>query len=438
MGYSFNFSDKLWGAVQYGYEQKYSHEENSLYRLDQLAGWGTEAKHELGVLPSVTDYLSTIDVANSYQYEIHADAHKPFAVFSWQVVEDAKNDILFKSQWNFNFSHENMRYRRASLDKELSRNFSFLTPELTLYWSGNRKNRKFSSSLVYSITKIAPQMIYLFDYIDDADPLNVKRYGNEKLKNSMLHHLQFAYNGSFKSLMYDLKYDYVSTSDAVAMGFIYDRNTGKRTFSPTNVTGNWNTNLRLGLSGNVDKKKRLMFNTVTSWGYVNSVDMISDTATEEMKKSIVKTSTISEDLRLDYKLGKHSFGVNGYVACLHSYGAQKNFETLHAYNYHYGLNAVLALPFKFSFDTDLSMYSRRGYDETAMNDDNLLWNFRLSRPFFKGSLVVKADAFDVFQQLKKTDRTINAQGRVEKYYNTVPRYVLIHAIYRFHVAKGKK
>jgi len=36
------------------------------------------------------------------------------------------------------------------------------------------------------------------------------------------------------------------------------------------------------------------------------------------------------------------------------------------------------------------------------------------------------------------DRTINAQGRVEKYYNTVPRYVLIHAIYRFHVTKGKK
>ena len=436
--YSFNVSDKLWGAIQYGYEQKYSHEENSLYRLDQLAGWGADANHELGVLPSVTDYLSTIDAANSYLYDFHTDAHKPFAIFSWQVVEDAKNDILFKSQWNFNFSHENMRYRRASLDKELSRNLSFLNPEFTLYWSGNRKNRKFSSSLVYSITQIAPQMLYLFDYIDDADPLNVKRYGNEKLKNSMLHHLQFAYNGSFKSLMYDLKYDYASTSDAVAMGFIYDKNTGKRTFSPTNVNGNWNTSLRLGLSGNVDKKKRLMFNTVTSWGYVNSVDMISDAATVEMKKSIVKTSTISEDLRLDYKLGKHSLGVNGYVACLHSNGEQKNFETLDACNYHYGLSAVLALPFRFSFDTDLSMYSRRGYGESVMNDDNLLWNFRLSRPFFKGKLVVKADAFDVFHQLKKVDRTINAQGRVEKYYNTVPRYVLIHAIYRFHVAKGKK
>ena len=55
------------------------------------------------------------------------------------------------------------------------------------------------------------------------------------------------------------------------------------------------------------------------------------------------------------------------------------------------------------------MYSRRGYGESVMNDDNLLWNFRLSRPFFKGKLVVKADAFDVFHQLKKVDRTINAR-----------------------------
>ena len=92
---------------------------------------------------------------------------------------------------------------------------------------------------------------------------------------------------------HDLKYDYASTSDAVAMGFIYDKNTGRRTFSPTNVNGNWNTSLRLGLSGNVDKKKRLIFNTVTSLGYVNSVDMISGAATVEMKKSLVKTSTIS-------------------------------------------------------------------------------------------------------------------------------------------------
>jgi len=76
LGYSFNVSDKLWGAIQYGYEQKYSHEENSLYRLDQLAGWGADANHELGVLPSVTDYLSTIDAANSYLYDFLAGGRR--------------------------------------------------------------------------------------------------------------------------------------------------------------------------------------------------------------------------------------------------------------------------------------------------------------------------------------------------------------------------
>jgi len=436
--YSKSWTDKLWTAVNYTYEQKYAHEKNNLYRLDQLAGWGADSDHKLSALPSVTDYLSTMDVSNSYLSDSHIYCHKPFALITWQVVEDDKNDIMFKSQWNFDFSHENMRYARASFDKVLSRNTTFLNPVFTLYWRGTGEKRSIFTSLVYSINHTAPQMVYSFDYTDDVDPLNIKRYGNAGLKNTALHRVELVHNGNIKSLMYDLNYGYSSTSNAVAMGFVYDRNTGKRTFSPTNVDGNWSTNVRLGLSGNVDKKKKLTFNTISAWEYVNSVDMISDEATEVMKKSTVKTSTLSEDLRLDYKLGKLSLGVNGYVAWLHSVGDQASFETINAYNFHYGLNASMSLPCKFSLYTDLSMYSRRGYGESEMNDDNLLWNLRLSRPFFKGKLVLKADAFDLFHQLKKVERTINAQGRVEKFYNTVPRYVLIHAIYRFHTAKGKK
>lgn len=438
IGYRINWTDKFFCSIHYNYEQKYTHDKSSLYRLDQLAGWGAGSDHQIGTLPSVTDYLSTMDVSNSYLSDNHVYGHKPFAIFTWQVVEDDKNDITLKSQWNFDFTHENMRYARASFDEKLSRNTAFLNPEFTLYWGGKRTNGRYWSSLVYSINHAAPQMVYSFDYTDDADPLNVKRYGNANLKNSTQHKVEFIYTGNVKSLMYDLNCNYVSTSNAVAMGFVYDRNTGRRIFSPTNVDGNWSTNVRLGLSGNVDKKKRMTFNTISAWEYVNSVDMISDETAEAMRKSTVKTSTLSEDLRLDYKLDKFSLGVNGYVAWLHSVGDQASFETINAYNFHYGLNASMSLPCKFSLDTDLSMYSRRGYGESEMNDNNLLWNLRLSRPFFKGNLVVKVDAFDLFHQLKKVDRTINAQGRVEKYYNTVPRYVLLHAIYRFHSAKRKK
>lgn len=438
IGYALNWADRLFCTINYDYEQKYTHDRNSLYRLEQLAGWGADSNHELGNLPSVSDYLSTVDVSNSYLSDYHVYSHKPWATFYWNIVEGDKNDVSFKGQWNFDFMHESMRYVRASLDKVLSRNTAFLNPEFTLRWSGSRKNGQAYSRLVYSINHTAPQMLYSFDYTDDADPLNVKRYGNANLRNSTQHRVEFAYAGNIKSLMYDLNYNYTSTSNAVAMGFIYDRNTGKRTFSPTNVDGNWSTNVRLGLSGNVDKKKKLTFNTISAWEYVNSVDMISDETAEAMKKSAVKTSTLSEDLRLDYKLSKLTLGVNGYVAWLHSVGDQASFEAINAYNFHYGLNASMSLPCKFSLDTDLSMYSRRGYGESEMNDDNLLWNLRISRPFFKGKLVLKADAFDLFHQLKKVERTINAQGRVEKYYNTVPRYVLFHAIYRFHATKKKK
>jgi len=259
VGYDINWTDKFRSIIRYNYEQKYTHEDNNLYRLDQLAGWGVDSDHKLGALPSVTDYLTTVDASNSYLSDNHVYSHKPLAIFTWQVVEDDKNDIMLKSQWNFDFSHEHMRYARASLDKVLSRNTTFLNPEFTLYWSGYGENRRCFTSLVYSINHTAPQMVYSFNYTDDVDPLNVKRYGNANLKNSTQHRVELVHNGNIKSLMYDLNYNYVSTSNAVAMGFIYDRNMGKRTFSPTNVDGNWSTNVRLGLSGNVDKKKKLSY-----------------------------------------------------------------------------------------------------------------------------------------------------------------------------------
>ena len=73
-----------------------------------------------------------------------------------------------------------------------------------------------------------------------------------------------------------------------------------------------------------------------------------------------------------------------------------------------------------------------------MNDDQFVWTARLTRSFFKGKLTLRADAFDILHQLKKVERSINTQGRVERFYNTPPRYVLLHAIYRFNVFPKKK
>ena len=66
-----------------------------------------------------------------------------------------------------------------------------------------------------------------------------------------------------------------------------------------------------------------------------------------------------------------------------------------------------------------------------MNSDELVWNARLSKRFMHGNLVCILDGFDILGQLSNVRRTVNAQGRVESYYNVTPRYAMLHLICRF-------
>jgi len=41
------------------------------------------------------------------------------------------------------------------------------------------------------------------------------------------------------------------------------------------------------------------------------------------------------------------------------------------------------------------------------------------------------DGFDILGQLSNVTRTMNAQGITETYSNVIPRYLVLHATYRF-------
>ena len=79
---------------------------------------------------------------------------------------------------------------------------------------------------------------------------------------------------------------------------------------------------------------------------------------------------------------------------------------------------------------DLTEYGRRGYEDHNMNTNELIWNARLSQQAMHGNLIFVLDGFDILSNLSNVQRTINAQGRVETYYNVLPRYLLFHVIYR--------
>lgn len=84
------------------------------------------------------------------------------------------------------------------------------------------------------------------------------------------------------------------------------------------------------------------------------------------------------------------------------------------------------------------MYSRRGYYSAAMNTDDLVCNASLSRSFLKEMLTVRLEAFDLFHQLRSTEYTLNAQGRVESWRKSIPSYLMLHVGWRWsHMPKKK-
>ena len=48
------------------------------------------------------------------------------------------------------------------------------------------------------------------------------------------------------------------------------------------------------------------------------------------------------------------------------------------------------------------------------------------------------DGFDLLGQLDNVTRTVNAQGRTETCTNVLPRYALLHLVYRFSKQPKKK
>lgn len=46
--------------------------------------------------------------------------------------------------------------------------------------------------------------------------------------------------------------------------------------------------------------------------------------------------------------------------------------------------------------------------------------------------------FDLLQQLSTIRRTVNAQGRTETWYNTLPSYATLHLVYRLDVKPKRR
>ena len=224
----------------------------------------------------------------------------------------------------------------------------------------------------------------------------------------------------------------------MAYTYVFDRTTGIRHYRPMSVNGNYILNTNIWHWCPLDKKKKLTLKDETLLQLNHGVDYISEDKDVTPWRSTVNTWWGTEKVELKYGLGKHSVGFKGYVGVGHVTSSREDFDSYTLWDFNYGLTALLKLPLDIELSTDLTIYSHRGYATSSANTNDLVWNARLSKTFPKIGLTLLVDGFDILGNLSNYSQVINSQGRTETYFNSLPRYVMAHAIYRFNKKPKKR
>lgn len=419
---------------KYTFTYKHGDGDRMHYRLDFLEESDGQAQ---GWLPShAENLLKALDTDNSYRYDLKVLQHT--LTFDWQWQHDAYNDNGKRiSSWNIRimpyFILENNRFEYLGNTNQYILKDYFL-PQANLRIKRNTKDYLHEWTLQATIRTSSPSMSNLVDKTFTNDPLNIT-HGNPNLKARTDYNLSLNYK-SDKWMQRKERSLYANagwkmTHNAVCFSYIYDKTTGVKTSTPTNMNGNWSTWLGGGFSTPIDKKRRFSLSSSTSLNYYITVDFSGTQEDVEALRSTTKTTSAGENLRLTYRYKKTTLGASGDVRYYHSTSDRTGFSDIDTWAIHYGLNAVIDLPWHLQFSTDLTMFTRRGYESSVMNRDDLVWNARLSKSLWKNRLTVMVDAWDILGNLSNINAGLNNQNRWEYFTNVIPRYALLRVVYRF-------
>ncbi len=426
--------------VNYDFRYDNNVTNNSLYLLNKLSEWSsasssTGVTHPLGTLPSYDEMLTTLDANNSSHSKTTKYSHDATTIYTISSYNDSVSNS-FSIRLATPMQRERMDYQRGmQVDTLMSRNTAFINPSIYFSHDLYKRNRGFSVN--YDMTTTAPAMTSLINMRDDSNPLFIT-LGNPHLKNTRTHSFGAGYRDKWHKMFFNSAINASITENAVASGFIYNKETGVRTVTPENVNGNWNLGMNVNANLALDKDDKWRIMEGLSYNHNNSVDLSGTNASLSAMKSVVKNDYINENISLTWRpTSKYEFGANGRINYQHSTSDREGFTTMNVYTFNYGARAQLELPWNFQVSTDITMYSRRGYSEESMNTNELVWNARVAKRLLKGKLTIMFDGFDLLGNLSNVQRYVNAQGRTETFNNVIPSYGILHAIYRLNIQPKK-
>ena len=398
------------------------------------------------LLASQIDALTAItDFNNSYDSRTNAVENTVGLSFSgkgkYKMNPNAPFTIDYQ-RWNVGISvpirHESLDYQRGRLDTLARQNTMFVNTSASFRHASEDGKQDFR--IHASHKRSAANLSDRITYRDDSQPLVVK-LGNPDLKSFVTSNFGIDYSNKAGR---NQQQWHVGTSADIyhrqtAQSASYDPVSGVYTYQPMNVSGAYRLNAKFDFSRTIDKNRYWSWQTNADAGYHHSIDHAMLTGMTASEENVVNTLTLHDGAYIQFNKGTLNIRATGDIRWRHSEGKMYDFETLNATDFQYGLSARYTLPrLNTTLSADGNMYSRRGYGSPDLNTDDFVLNASVSQPFFKGKLIARIEAFDLLHQLSNTQYTVNAQGRTETWYRSLPHYVMAHIVYHWNKNPKKK
>ncbi len=442
--YSEPIADRTYAQISYRYNYSYSKNDrkaqiydsqayqdltqsliNYRYNINAILNFMNEA----GYMLRDTTELSQFSEYRNYTQTIGLSLRRVRDTYNASIGVDA---IPQRSTLNYKYMGQEF--------PEVTRNVFDIAPRINLRF--NSKDKQTSFNLRYNGRTSQPSMTNLLDIKDDSDPLNITK-GNTELKPSFSHNVSTfynTYNSDSQRSIYGHAY-FSSTHNSISDKTTYDQETGVRTTKPMNINGNWNVGTGFGFNTGLGKAKALNAGINAGVNYSHNVgfynNALGDNDNADLK-SITKDMSINCGLDFSYRNEQFYASLNGnldYSQAKNNVNVSGNQDT---YNFSYGAELEWTTPWGSSLSTDIGMNSRRGYAQSKMNTNELLWNAQISHSFLQGkALTVALEVNDILGQQTNISRDISALMRSDSKYNAIYQYGMLRVIYKFSIFGGK-
>ena len=408
----------------YQFQYKYSESDKTTYDLQGFPDWGLSTQLPTGYEEHAVDSLGKYA---EYRYYNHD------ASVSLRFIREK---YQLSAGMSFQPQHSVLSYKRGNYMIDTTRNVFNFAPNLDLRI---RFSKVSQLRMTYRGRSSQPSMENLLPIVDNSNPQNV-RIGNPGLKPSFTHNMRFFYNtyNAEKQRGIMSHVNFSATQNSISNSRVYNSETGGWTTTPKNINGNWNAFGMFGFNTALPNKKYTI-NSFSNANYQNNVAYLTSGkgADAVERKNTTTNLTLGERLNAAYRNDWFEFGLNGSI----SYSIEKDKLTpdnnQEPYTFSYGANTQISMPWNMTLSTNIANQSRRGYTDSSMNRNELIWNAQLSQTFLKGNATVSFEMYDILKKQSNISRSLTASGRSVYEYNGVNSYCMLHFIYRLNIFGSK-